>query len=245
MARPASKKTFAKPAPKRKPGKTFEERFLAELERQSDANHSPVRNAALREQLGWQDERFDKVRAALIKAGKIKAAPGHAGKTRFVTPPAKVLVSRKLKAFVSYSHADETLKDEFLKHLRPLQRLGLLESWNDRNIKPGDEFDKTISNELDGSDIVFLLVSVDFINSKYCYDVELERAVQRHKDNKSRVIPIILRNCLWEHSLFGGLLALPRDGKAVRTYADQDAAFKEIAVAVHELALDLLQPSPK
>ncbi len=232
---------MGKVPPMKKQGKTFEERFLAELARQSDANYNPVRTAALREQLGWKTERFDQVRAALIKAGKVKPSPGHAGKTQFVTPPGKAVVNRKLKAFVSYSHADDGLKDEFLKHLRPLQRLGLLENWNDRNIKPGDEFDKTISNELDSSDIVFLLVSVDFINSKYCYEVELERAVQRHKENKSRVIPIILRSCLWEHSLFGGLLALPRDGKAVRTYPDQDTAFKEIAVAVHQLALGLLQ----
>jgi TIR domain len=234
---------LAESTAKRKPGKTFEERFLAELERQSDAEHNPVKNAALREQLGWQDERFDKVRAALIKAGKIKAAPGQGGKTRFVSPPSKAAAPQKLKAFVSYSHADEGLKDEFIKHLHPLQRLGLIENWNDRKIKPGDEFDKTISNELDSADLVFILVSVDFINSKYCYDVELERAIERHKKNKSRVIPIILRSCLWEHSPFGGLLALPRDGKAVKTYPDQDAAFKEIAVAVHELALDLLQPA--
>jgi hypothetical protein len=122
-----------------------------------------------------------------------------------------------------------------------LQRLGLLENWNDRNIKPGDEFDKAISHELDTADIVFLLVSVDFFNSKYCYDTELERALLCHNKKEARVIPIILRSCLWEHSPFGGLLALPRDGKAVKTYLYQDVAFKEIAVAVHELVLALLQ----
>ena len=236
------KNTLTKLTAIRKRGKTFEERFLAELERQSDSEHNPVRNALLREQLGWQDERFDKVRAALISAEKIKAAPGHGGKTRFVVPPSKVVATRRLKAFVSYSHADEALKSEFIKHLHPLQRLGLLENWNDRNIKPGDEFDRTISFELDNADIIFLLVSVDFINSKYCYDVELERAIERHKRNKSRVIPIILRSCLWEHSPFGGLLALPRDGRAVKTYSDQDSAFKEVALAVHDLALALIKP---
>lgn len=227
---------------KRKPGRTFEERFLAELERQSDPEHNPVRNSVLREQLGWQDGRFDKVRTALIKAGKIKAATGQGGKTGFVTPPSKANTPRKLRAFVSYCHADEELKNEFIKHLHPLERLGLLEeSWNDRKIKPGDEFDKKISDKLDSSDLIFLLVSVDFINSKYCQDTELVRAIERHKEGKSRVIPIILRDCLWTHSSFGGLLALPKDGKAVRTYPDQDTAFKEVAEEVHELALKLLQ----
>ena len=227
--------------PKRKTGRTFEERFLAELERQSDAQHNPVKNSALREQLGWQDARFTKVRNGLIKSKIIRASVGHGGKTAFVSPPHSVIEQKSLRAFISYSHTDESLKDEFVKHLHPLKRLGLLENWHDRKIRPGDEFDKSISNELDKADLVFLLISVDFINSKYCYDIELERSMEKHNNKTSRVVPIILRDCLWEHSSFGGLQALPKDGKAVRGFPDTDTAFKEIAKAVHDLALELLQ----
>jgi hypothetical protein len=38
------------------------------------------------------------------------------------------------------------------------------------------------------------------------------------------VLPIILRQCLWNHTPFGGLLAMPKDGKAVLSFEDPDCA---------------------
>jgi hypothetical protein len=60
-----------------------------------------------------------------------------------------------------------------------------------------------------------LLISAEFINSDYCYDVELRRAIARHDAGEARVIPIILRPCDWLKTPFGKLQALPRDGKSV------------------------------
>lgn len=221
-------------------GKTFEQRFLDELARQCAGNDVAILNRTLREQLGWIDERFDKVRAGLIKKGTIKAAPGHGGKTKFSDFHFQKPARNSLKAFVSYSHSDEPLKNSFLQHLKPLERLGLIDSWHDRMIKPGESFANVIANELDGADLIFLLVSIDFVNSKYCYEIELTKAIERNNKGEARVIPIILRNCLWTHSPFGGLLALPQDGKAITSWPDRDEAFTNIAKAVHELATDLL-----
>jgi hypothetical protein len=50
-----------------------------------------------------------------------------------------VATKQALKVFVSYSYSDEELKQELVKHLYPLTRLGMIESWDDRLIKPGDE----------------------------------------------------------------------------------------------------------
>ena len=87
---------------------------------------------------------------------------------------------------------------------------------------------------------MLLLVSVDFINSKYCYDIELTKALERHSAKELQIVPVILRACLWHHSPFGGLLALPKDGKAVKTWPDQDEALTSIAASIHELALEIL-----
>jgi len=65
--------------------------------------------------------------------------------------------------FVSYSHADEALKIELLKHLEPLRRLNLIDTWHDRQIKAGDDWDKNISANLESADIILLLISIDFI----------------------------------------------------------------------------------
>jgi hypothetical protein len=183
-------------------GKTFEQRFLDELARQCNGQDVAVLNKNLRAQLGWQDERFDKVRTGLINKRVIEPKPGQGGKTKFSIFPETKPKKKSLKAFISYTHADEGMKDQLLQHLKPLEKLGLIESWHDRMINPGDSFNEVILKELSDADIIFLLVSVDFINSKYCYDTELTRAIERHNDGSVRVIPIILRDCLWKHSPF-------------------------------------------
>ena len=219
-------------------GRTFEERFVDELARQGATQDESVSNRSLRAQLGWQDERFDKVRATLLKKGVIKAAQGYGGKTKFAQTHAAVPAKKVLKAFVSYSHHDEKLKDGLIQHLRPLERLGLISIWHDRKIKPGDDLNGAISSELDQADLIFLLVSVDFINSAYCYDKELSRAIERHEAKSARVIPIILRKCLWTHSPFGGVSALPKDGQAITTFANIDEGFSVVADAILDLVAE-------
>lgn len=222
-----------------KKGRTFKERFIDELTRQCNGEDVAVLNKTLRDQLGWTDENFDKVRKQLIKDGTVKAAPGQGGKTRFVTfHPAK-LEKQALSVFVSYSHADEAIKDQLLSHLKPLERLGIVKNWHDRMIKPGVNFADVISGELEKADIILLLVSIDFINSKYCYDIEMARAIERHTDSSARVIPIILRSCLWNHAPFGGIQAIPKDARSVTLWPDRDEALTTIAKSIHEVALEL------
>ena len=50
---------------------------------------------------------------------------------------------------------------------------------------------------IETSQIILLLVSAEFLNSDYCYDVELKRAIARHDAGDARVVPIILRPCDW------------------------------------------------
>ena len=108
--------------------------------------------------------------------------------------------------FFSYSHADEALRNELEKHLAGLCREGVITTWHDRRIGPGDDLHGQIHDQLDSADIVLLLVSSDFLDSDYCYDVEMTvRAMQRHERGEARVIPIgILRPCDWHGTPFRG-----------------------------------------
>ena len=45
-----------------------------------------------------------------------------------------------VRLFYSYSHKDETLRNELETHLKILQRQGLISSWHDRQIAAGDEW---------------------------------------------------------------------------------------------------------
>ena len=138
--------------------------------------------------------------------------------------------------FFSYSHADETLRNELEKHLTGLRRDGVITTWHDRRIGPGEDLHGQIDDHLDRADIVLLLVSADFLASDYCYDVEMMRAMQRHERGEARVIPVILRPCDWHSALFGGLNAVPPDGKPVTKHATLDDGFLKVAKAIRQVA---------
>ena len=85
-----------------------------------------------------------------------------------------------------------------------------------------------IDMHLETASIILLLVSPDFLASDYCYDIEMQRALERHKSGEARVVPIILRPCDWQHSPLKDLQCLPRDGKPVTQWPDQDEVFNTI-----------------
>lgn len=115
-----------------------------------------------------------------------------------------------------------------------------ISSWQDRKLLAGTEWGGEIDKQLEQADLVLLLVSIDFINSNYCYDIELDKALERHASGECRVIPIILRGCLWQHTPFAKLQALPRDGKPVSSFQDQDDALASVAEGVRLVAEEMI-----
>lgn len=134
--------------------------------------------------------------------------------------------------FISYAHADEALKDRLEIHLKILKRQGLIQAWHDREILPGNDFRLAIEAALDMSDLILLLVSPDFLNSDYCYDIELQRALGRQKGGQATILPVILRPCEWRVTPFGHLLATPRDGKPVVMWPNIDEALHQVVTDI-------------
>jgi hypothetical protein len=144
-----------------------------------------------------------------------------------------------IRVFFSYSHVDENYRNELEKHLMSLKHQGIIESWHDRRIAAGEEWANRIDDELRGADIILLLVSSDFIASRYCYELEMKEALARHERGEAVVIPVILRPCHWMGLPFGKLQAATRDGKAVEKYPSLDDAFLEITRAIETVAKQL------
>ncbi|WP_461631647.1 Hsp70 family protein [Labilibaculum euxinus] len=142
-----------------------------------------------------------------------------------------------INVFVSYSHADEAYKKKLELHLSMLKRTGYITCWNDRLIKAGDEWDKKISENLLKSDLILLLISPDFMGSKYCYEIEVKKAIELHKKNKAIVVPIILRYCDWKQSEFEILQCLPTDAKPInsKNWENEDAAFLNVIEGLKEV----------
>lgn len=133
-----------------------------------------------------------------------------------------------VKVFISYAHEDEEYKNKLIKHLIGLKRKNIIEEWHDRKILPGQELDNEISKNLLKADIILLMISVDFLNSDYCYEKEMKKALEMNKEGIAKVIPIIVRKCDWMDSPFSNLNALPTDGKYIKSWNDEDEAYMDI-----------------
>ena len=136
--------------------------------------------------------------------------------------------------FFSYSHKDEDLRNELEAHLSPLKRQGIVSAWHDRRITAGEDFSRAISSELEKAQIILLLISAHFLNSDYCYEKEMQRALEKHNDGSAVVIPVILHPCDWHSAPFGNLRATPTDGKPISLYPNQQEALAIVAKDVRE-----------
>lgn len=159
-----------------------------------------------------------------------------------VTEERKVL--RPLKLFISYAHKDEKLKDELIVMLKGMQRRGIIDAWQDRLIEAGDEWYQSIQTAMNECDVALLLVSPNFIASNFIHNEEIPYLLQRRQSEGMRVIPIIIRPCTWtSEPILKDLQALPRDGKAVITFSeengDRDQAWTDIAKVIEKRAKSL------
>jgi hypothetical protein len=116
-----------------------------------------------------------------------------------------------------------------------------LKQWFDGKIGAGVALDESINANLAGSDIILLLISAAFLNSDYCWDKEMVRAMRRHQKGDARVIPIIIRpvDDSWQETIFGKLKALPTDGKPVTKWSNRDSAWKDVAKGIRDAVKDL------
>ena len=157
----------------------------------------------------------------------------------YLMPP--ISQPNSIEVFYSYSHEDEELQQQLENHLTILRRQRVITDWHYRKIGAGREWAGEIDEHLNTARIILLLISSDFIASDYCYDVEMQRAMERHEAGEARVIPIILRSVDWEEAPFGQLQALPTGVRPVTHWKDRDEAFTDIARGIREVVEELNQ----
>ena len=150
-----------------------------------------------------------------------------------------------VKIFCCYAHEDEPLLKKLKAHLRPLQRQGLVKVWYDRDISAGTDWEQQIKEQLNTAQIILLLVSPDFMDSDYCYGIEMKRAIERDEQGEARVIPIILRPVDIVGTPFRKLQALPTDAKAVMSssWQYQDEAFVNVTEGIRKVIEEITTKS--
>src|SRR5579859_3891784 len=143
-----------------------------------------------------------------------------------------------VRVFIGYSHADRKLRKKLEEHLGVLKHSREIVIWQDQEILPGDNWDDQIKTRLKEADVILLLVSASFFASQYCWEEEVQKAIERHKAGTARVIPIILRPVDWQYSLLGQLQALPTGAKPVTRWNDPDDAFEDMVRGIRKVVED-------
>lgn len=151
--------------------------------------------------------------------------------------------SAPLDVFISYSAKDERFKDELETHLAMLRRNKIiLPHYSEATAQSaqvlGQASKKKIGNLIDGSQIILLLITPNFLNSDYHYE-EMERAMKRHDAGTARVIPIIVRPANIKDTPFKDLLVLPRNEQPIDTWGNRDAIWAKIAEDIQEVCKSL------
>lgn len=138
-------------------------------------------------------------------------------------------------AFLSYCHcpADDKHLARLLTHLEPLRLDGTLNTWSDRDIQPGSEFEQEIFRNLNKSNLFIALVSPDSLASDFCKK-ELQQALALQKAGKIYIVPVILETCDWKSvsSPLKKFQALPKDGEAISGWSNENDAYYDVAMGL-------------
>jgi hypothetical protein len=134
-----------------------------------------------------------------------------------------------LRVVTSYAHTDKDWLAKFDKFWKPLRESQGIASWTDHGIIAGQSWDDVIKTVFKSADIFIFLLSADTLASEYINSVELKIALERRAAGHSEIVPVILRPCLWEETVFQNMQVLPTSAKPVTTWSNKDEAFLDVA----------------
>ena len=118
--------------------------------------------------------------------------------------------------FVSYSHKDEEWKDRLLPYLQILEQVANVQTWNDREIRVGENWYRRIYEVLEKTSVAICLVSENFLASRFCQEEEMSFLLQKRQKGGLEIFPILIRRCPWKlYPWLKKLQMLPRDGKSL------------------------------
>lgn len=166
--------------------------------------------------------------------------------TRSLTPSV-VLEAPLLKAeqvtpstvFVSYSHKDEEEKDKLLSHLGVLGNANLIDVWSDDQIGAGADWEAEINQAINSAKVAILMVSVNFLNSKFILQKEVPELLKRREKEGITIFPVIAKACAWRKiEWLAKMNVRPKNGHPV--WSDSGSHVDDDLAAIAEEVADIL-----
>jgi internalin A len=107
-------------------------------------------------------------------------------------------INKMKKIFISYSNEDIHYKKELEKFLKPLKEFQLAQSWSCEELNAELWHDK-IQEELESSDIVIFMMSMNFASSEYILKEEVHKTFEHLKTNQNKkIICVLVRQFPWK-----------------------------------------------
>ena len=151
-------------------------------------------------------------------------------------------MDRPLLAFYSYSHKDRRdcrHLNELRDALNEARRKKLIDDWDDRDIRAGQQWEDLIIERAGKSNLFLLIITNRFIGSKFCVDVELTIAKSLRSKRAAAIAAILAEDANWRIEELEELqLIMPFDKPVSRSRRDR--GWTAVGEVVGKMIEDLL-----
>jgi type I restriction enzyme M protein len=137
--------------------------------------------------------------------------------------------------FISYSHKDKKSLERLNIHLDYIRRNYNVRIWDDSKIFSGDVWREEIKNAILHTKVAILLISADFLASKFIAEDELPPLLEAARKEGATILPIILSPCMFEETQLGDFQAVDSTPLSRMTRDKKEATWTKITRRVKEI----------
>src|SRR2546423_489183 len=151
----------------------------------------------------------------------------------------------RTKVFISYSHADRRFLDRLRVFLKPLERDGRVEWWDDTRLKAGSKWREEIKTAVDNARVAVLLISADFFASDFIHKNELPPLLEAAARDEAVLLSVVLQPVDFSKTKLSEIQAVNDPSRPLgklRSRAERDEVWVQVTRAI-EVALSSSGPA--
>jgi len=151
----------------------------------------------------------------------------------------------RTRIFISYSYRDQRYVRELQAHLQYYERGGSIDFWDDTKITPGSLWHREIEKAITSAKIALLLVSQDYLASKFIVEEELPLLLAVAQREGVKILSVIVRPCLFEDTALAQFQTVNSPSKPLSSMSksSREAVWEKVVeLAENALASTLIPP---